>query len=136
MSKKNAYYDILNMDAVRFSETALIVRARIVEAAETMAHTHVAGAFPPQMRSLWPEYKDQTISSHPIGYGKNEDRVRYHPDAKAISRAEEVFYKWFPNVPDKHRPMLCSWAFCDAVDMGKKTHANSARQNNTSVASR
>lgn len=107
MSRHNAFFDRLNLDAVQFSEACLIVRARIVEAADTMTYTYVKGVFPTRLMAFWPDYKDE--------YGIGKNRLYYRPDSKAISRAEEVFYNWFPLLTDETRIYLCTYAFRQAV---------------------
>lgn len=107
MNQRHAFYSDLNLDAVKFSEACLIIRARIVEAAETMTYTHVKGAYPAKLKAFWPTYQYE--------YDTEPPQNRYTPDAAAISRADEVFYDWFPKVNDPSRPLLCSWAFCIAA---------------------
>lgn len=107
MSRNSVFYDKMNIDAVKFSEASLIVRARVVEAAETMTYTYVKGAFPARLRAFWPDCPDD--------YGKGKTRSYYQPDAPAISRAEEVFYHWFPLLDDESRVILCTYAFRQAV---------------------
>lgn len=105
MSRRIAYYDRLNMNAAAFSEACLIVRARLVEAADTMCHIHVSGAYPAMLKASWPDYVDD--------YGNETTRSPYRPSARAITRAEEVFYNWMSMVQDDgQRKILCGWAFC------------------------
>ena len=107
MNQSSVFYDILNIDAVAFSEACLIVRSRIVEAADTMTNTYVKGAYPARLKAFWPDCADD--------YGKDKTRSYYQPDAKAISRAEEVFYNWFPQLDDDSRKILCTYAFRQAA---------------------
>ena len=107
MNQSSVFYDILNIDAVAFSEACLIVRSRIVEAADTMTNTYVKGAYPARLKAFWPDCADD--------YGKEKTRSYYQPDAKAISRAEEVFYNWFPQLDDDSRKTLCTYAFMQAA---------------------
>ena len=107
MNHRHAFYSDLNLDAVKFSEACLIVRARIVEAAETMTYIQVKGAYPAKLKAFWPTYQYEDNTEPP--------QYRYTPDAAAISRADEVFYDWFSLVPDDARPKLCSYAFCQAT---------------------
>lgn len=107
MSRNSVFFNKMNIDAVQFSEACLIVRARVVEAAETMTYTYVKGAFPARLRAFWPDCPDD--------YGKEKTRSYYQPDAPAISRAEEVFYHWFSLLDDESRVILCTYAFRQAV---------------------
>ena len=107
MSRNSVFFNKMNIDAVQFSEACLIVRARVVEAAETMTYTFVKGAFPARLKAFWPDCPDD--------YGKEKTRSYYQPDAPAISRAEEVFYHWFPLLDDESRVTLCTYAFRQAV---------------------
>ena len=107
MNHRHVFYNRLDLDAAKFSEACLIVRARIVEAAETMTYIQVKDAYPTKLKAFWPTYQYEEDTEPP--------QNRYIPDAAAISRAEEVFYEWFSLLPDDARPKLCSYAFCQAV---------------------
>lgn len=107
MKHRDVFYEYLDLDAVRFSELCLIVRARVIEAAETMTYIYVKDAYPGKLKSFWP--------AHQYDYCVETPRNYYRPDASAITRAEEVFYDWFPLLPDEARPKLCAYAFCLAA---------------------
>ena len=107
MNHRHAFYNRLDLDAVKFSEACLIIRTRIVEAADTMTYIQVKDAYPAKLKAFWPTYQYEDNTEPP--------QNRYIPDAAAISRADEVFDDWFPKVNDQSRPLLCSWAFCIAA---------------------
>lgn len=120
MSQNSVFYNRMSIDAVQFSEACLIVRARVVEAAETMTYTYVKGAFPARLKAFWPDCPDD--------YGKEKTRSYYQPDAPAISRAEEVFYNWFPLLDDDSRVILCTYAFRQAVPKKNGSIGNYCRK--------
>lgn len=96
----------LSEAAATVADTSLIVRARFVEAADTMAHD-VRNIRPAVLRAFWPE--------HILDY--KEVRTRYRPTASAISRAEEVMYGWLlQHVTDEERRVLLGkWSMCLAA---------------------
>ena len=124
MNQSSVFYDILNIDAVAFSEACLIVRSRIVEAADTMTNTYVKGAYPARLKAFWPDCADD--------YGKGKTRSYYQPDAKAISRAEEVFYNWFPLLDDDSRKILSKYAFRQAAPKKHGSIGNYCRKKRVS----
>lgn len=97
----------LSEAAAVVADTSLIVRARFVEAADTMAHIDVKNIRPAVLRAFWPE--------HILDY--KEVRTRYRPTASAISRAEEVMYGWMlQHVSDEERRVLLGkWSMCLAA---------------------
>lgn len=108
MSQSNALrFDDLTDTAATVADASLIVRARFVEAADTMLHIDVSGIAPARLKAFWPE--------HVMEY--NEIRLRYRPSAEAISRAEEVMYGWMlDHVPDDERRIILSrWSLCMAA---------------------
>lgn len=48
-------FNDLSQHAAEVADLSLIVRARFVEAADTMVHLDVRGVRPDRMRSLWPD---------------------------------------------------------------------------------
>jgi hypothetical protein len=81
-------------EAAAIADLIMIVKARFIEAADTML-IWMSGTFGrPRVRSLWPASQVETvgIGGHHPGYGINGNRVPYLPSSKAISRAEEVMY--------------------------------------------
>ncbi|MDL2397448.1 DUF6362 family protein [Rhizobium mayense] len=102
--------DDLSERAAEVADLSLIVRGRFVEAADTMIHLNVRGVRPDQMRSLWPD-----VLPEPTDYA--DIRVRYRPNAAAISRAEEVLQDWLLiHARDEERRILLSrWSVCLAA---------------------
>jgi hypothetical protein len=99
-------FEELTEIAATVADTSLIVRARFVEAADTMLHLHVKGLWPADLKAFWPE--------HILDY--KEVRLRYRPSASAISRAEEVMYGWLLDIGDDDRRVLVSnWSMCLAA---------------------
>ncbi|MHA6641332.1 DUF6362 family protein [Mesorhizobium sp. A623] len=96
-----------------------IVKARFIEAADTMAHMEVRNLKPAAIRSLWPAFQIETvgIGGHHPGYGINGNRVAYSPSSKAISRSEEVLYGWILDYveTEEDRILLSRWSICMAV---------------------
>ncbi|TCU10443.1 hypothetical protein [Rhizobium sullae] len=115
----------LTESAAMIADASLIVRARFVEAADILLHIYVRGLRPASLRAFWPE--------HVLDY--KEVRLRYKPTSSAISRAEEVMYRWLLDyVKDEDRRVLLGkWSMCLAAphiagsfrDFCKKTGANS-----------
>lgn len=93
-----------------------IVKARFIEAADTIAHIDVGQLRPARERSLWPVYQTGDVGGHHPGYGINGTHVAYRPSSKAISRAEEVLYGWLLDYVDDDgsRRLLGQWAACQA----------------------
>lgn len=53
------------------------------------------------VKSCWPEYH-RTPQELWSGYGNNEAEMpRFVPTARQISRAEDIFFTWFPLLRDK-----------------------------------
>ncbi len=110
MHRSASQFDDLSHRAAEVADLSLIVRARFIEAADTMVHLDVRGVRPDRMRTLWPE-----VLPEPLGHA--EIRVRYRPSAAAISRAEEVLQEWLRvHVKDEERRILLSrWSVCLAA---------------------
>ena len=68
----------LSIHAAEVADASLIVKARIVEAADTFAHMDVRGFSPATLRTFWPASPPDSQ-----GYGYNEVKVRYRPSASA-----------------------------------------------------
>jgi hypothetical protein len=100
-------FDDLSEEAAVVADVSMIVKARFVEAADTLRHIDVKGVRPAALKAFWPE--------HALEY--NEIRVRYRPDAAAISRAEEVMYGWLLQHvrDDERRILLGKWSMCLAA---------------------
>ncbi|GAA2867311.1 hypothetical protein GGQ99_001310 [Aminobacter niigataensis] len=94
-----------------------IVRARFIEAADTMAHMDVRNLRPAAVRSLWPAVQVEAIGGHHPGYSINGNHVPYRPSSKAISRAEEVMYGWLLDYVDgdENRILVGKWSMCLAA---------------------
>jgi hypothetical protein len=109
----------LTEEAAQIADDSLIVRARFIEAADTMAYVDVRMVRPGQMRTAWPAFQAETgtVGGHAPGYGINGDRVRYRPSSAAISRAEEVMHRWLAVhiVDDSTRIIVVNWSACLAV---------------------
>jgi len=103
-------FDDLSRRAAEIADLSLIIRARFVEAADTMVHLDVRGIRPDRMRTLWPEVLPESKDHADI-------RIRYRPSAVAISRAEEVLQEWLRvHVGDEERRILLSqWSICLAA---------------------
>lgn len=103
-------FDDLSGNAAEIADLSLIIRARFIEAADTMVHLDVRGVRPDRMRTLWPEVLPEQMDHADV-------RVRYRPSAAAISRAEEVLQEWLRiHVRDEERRVLLSrWSVCLAA---------------------
>lgn len=111
MNQSNALqYDYAELAEV--SDLSIIVKGRILEAADTIAHMDINGLAPAKMRSFWP-----AVTPDPHSYGYNDFVVPYRPSSAAISRAEEVSYGWMLKYvhDDERRIILGKWAMCLAV---------------------
>jgi hypothetical protein len=110
MYRPTLQFDDLSQRAADIADLSLIVRARFVEAADTMVHLDVRGIRPDRMRTLWPEVLPEPTDHADI-------RIRYRPSAAAISRAEEVLQEWLRvHVKDEERRILLSrWSVCLAA---------------------
>lgn len=110
MHRSASQFDDLSDRAAEIADLSLIMRARFIEAADTMVHLDVRGVRPDRMRTLWPEVLPEPIVHTDI-------RVRYRPSAAAISRAEEVLQEWLRvYVTDEERRILLSrWSVCLAA---------------------
>lgn len=96
-----------------------IVKARFIEAADTIAHMDVGQLRPAKAKSLWPlvQVEQYGVGGHHPGYGINGNHVPYRPTSAAISRAEEVMYDWLLRhvQDDDCRMLLGRWANCQAT---------------------
>lgn len=103
-------FDDLSGNAAEIADLSLIIRARFIEAADTMVHLDVRGVRPDRMRTLWPEVLPEQMDHADV-------RMRYRPSAAAISRAEEVLQEWLRiYVRDEERRVLLSrWSVCLAA---------------------
>jgi len=110
MHRSALQFDDLSRRAAEIADLSLIIRARFVEAADTMVHLDVRGVRPDRMRTLWPEVLPEPMDHADI-------RIRYRPSAAAISRAEEVLQEWLRvHVGDEERRILLSrWSVCLAA---------------------
>lgn len=118
MNQKPALtFEQLNENAATIMELSFVVRARIIEAADTMLHINVGTIRPSAMRTFWPDYQDETIGGHSVGYDRNGSRTRYIPSSQAISRSEEVLYHWMTDYvhDDERRLILSQYAMCMAA---------------------
>lgn len=99
------------------ADLIMIVKARFIEAADTLANMDVGQLKPSKARSLWPVYQTENVGGHHPGYGINGNHVPYRPSSKAISRAEEVMYGWLLDYvgDDEGRRLLGKWAACQAT---------------------
>ncbi len=99
------------------ADLILIVKARFIEAADTIANMDVGQLRPAQVRSFWPTYQTENVGGHHPGYGINGSYVPYRPSSKAISRAEEVMYGWLLDYvdDDEGRRLIGQWAACQAT---------------------
>jgi len=91
--------------------TALLVRERLVEAADTQAHILVERVGPGRIKSLWPVFAQDRNDA----YGYGQVQVRYIPSAAAISRAEEA-QAWLSALVDEDKARQIVWAraVCEA----------------------
>lgn len=92
------------------ADAITIVRARFVEAADTMLHLDVRMIRPAAVRSLWPDIQPEPMD-------RVETMIRYRPSAAAISRAEEVMYGWLLDYvrDEERRVLLGKWSMCIAA---------------------
>jgi hypothetical protein len=96
-------------EAASIADLVPIVRARFVEAADTMFHIEVRNVRPGEPRSFWPETQREPMDEVEI-------ILRHRPTASAISRAEEVLYGWLPEVASEaDRVLLGKWSLCLAA---------------------
>ena len=110
MHRPASQFEDLSRRVAEIADLSLLVRARFVEAADTMVHLDVRGVRPDRIRTLWPEVLPEAADHSDI-------RVRYRPSAAAISRAEEVLQDWLRiHVTDEERRILLSrWSVCLAA---------------------
>jgi len=110
MHRPASQFDDLSHHAAEIADLSLIVRARFIEAADTMVHLDVRGVRPDRMRTLWPDVLPESMDHADL-------RIRYRPSAAAISRAEEVLQDWLRiHVRDEERRILLSrWSVCLAA---------------------
>lgn len=113
---QNMRFELSEASAI-VADTSLIVRARFVEAADTMANMEVRNLRPATVRTFWPDVPDDTVGRVSAGYAINGHRLRYRPTSAAISRAEEVMYGWLlQHVGDEERRVLLGkWSMCLAA---------------------
>lgn len=112
MNQSNALQYDLSEEMAAVSDLSVIVKGRILEAADTIAHMDIGGLRPAAMRTFWP-----AVTPDPSSYGYNDFVVPYRPSSDAISRAEEVSYGWMLKYvhDDERRIILGKWAMCLAV---------------------
>jgi len=103
-------FNELSEEAAIIADASLIVRARFVEAADTMLHIGGRSVWPAAVRSFWPEIQPEPMDRIDIV-------IRYRPSAAAISRAEEVLYGWMLKMvsDDERRTILGRWSMCLAA---------------------
>ncbi|PHQ71761.1 MAG: hypothetical protein COB93_02480 [Sneathiella sp.] len=82
-----------------------MVRLRLLEMADTIAHANVGFVGPSSKVTWWPETKD--------GNDYAKDSTRYRPDAAALSRADESL-GWISQFidDDQARTALSNWLRC------------------------
>ncbi|WP_404861847.1 hypothetical protein [Georhizobium sp. MAB10] len=107
MSQSSALWVEPMEDAARIADVGMIVLARFVEAADTVAHMDVRLVRPGQPRTIWPEHWKE----HP------ENMVSYRPSRAAISRYEEVMHDWLPGLirNEEQRVLAAKYAMCLAA---------------------
>ena len=110
MNQNALQFDELSEHAAGIADVSLIVRARFVEAADTMIHLDVRGVRPGAPRTLWPDIPSDSMGSVDV-------RQRYRPGAAAITRAEEVLQGWLlRHIGDEeHRVLVSRWSVCLAA---------------------
>lgn len=110
MNQNALQFDELSEQAAGIADVSLIVRARFVEAADTMIHLDVRGVRPGAPRTLWPDIPSDTMGSADV-------RRRYRPGAAAITRAEEVLQGWLLSHVrnEEHRVLVSRWSVCLAA---------------------
>ncbi|TQX91299.1 hypothetical protein EQW76_00750 [Rhizobium sp. rho-13.1] len=106
MNQNSALRSELSEEAALMADLSTVVKARFVEAADTMLHLDVKGLRPAAVKAFWPE--------HVLDY--KEVRLRYRPSSAAISRAEEVMYGWLLDyVHQDRRALVGKWSICLAA---------------------
>lgn len=112
MNQSTALQYELSEELAAISDMSIIVKGRILEAADTIAHMDIGGLRPSRVKTYWP-----AITPDPAAYGYNDFKVPYRPSSDAISRAEEVSYEWMLKYvhDDERRIILGKWAMCLAV---------------------
>ncbi|MGZ2477966.1 DUF6362 family protein [Sinorhizobium medicae] len=111
MSQSNVLpFDDVSEASAAVADAVTIVRARFVEAADTMLHIGVRSIRPAAVRSFWPDIQPEPMD-------RVETIIRYRPSATAISRAEEVMYGWLLDYvrDDERRILLGKWSMCMAA---------------------
>ena len=100
----------LSEEAAVIADASWIVKARFVEAADTMRHIDVRSIRPAAVRSFWPDLQPEPMDHVDIV-------IRYRPDAATISRAEEVMYGWLLDHVrgEDKRILLGKWSMCLAA---------------------
>jgi hypothetical protein len=91
------------------------VKARFIEAAETIAHMDVGRLGPAQARTFWPAM--QLSSDQEENAGTGSKKLRYVPSKEAIARSEDVLLNWLVThvADDESRLLLGKWASCQAT---------------------
>lgn len=129
MTDSSASWSIdLTEEAAQIADASLIVRARFVEAADTMRHLDVRLYEPPRgTRSVWPSFpgdtfnlsadaRNKTSGANKVSaaYGMDPTVVRFMPSRAAISRMEEVMHLWTADliVDDRARFAVVNWSTC------------------------
>ena len=105
---------------------AMLVRERLVEAADTMDHIVAGRIGPGAVKSCWPVFVQEKADA----YGYTAVTTRYVPSAAHISRANEA-QAWLSALLDDDRARQVVWAraVCEARKQSfaawcKKNHVN------------
>lgn len=98
----------LSERAALIADMSLVVRARFVEAADTLAHMQVRGTRPAETSGVWPAVPTVVDQDY---------RAPYRPNPAAISRMEEVMQRWLLDfvMDQEHRVLLGRWSASLAV---------------------
>lgn len=107
----------LSEEAALMADLSTVVKARFIEAADTMSNIEVRNLRPGVVRSFWPDFQVQTVGGVSTGYAINGNKIRYRPTSAAISRAEEVMYGWMLEyvTSEDRRYLLGKWSMCQAA---------------------
>jgi hypothetical protein len=107
----------LSEEAALMADLSTVVKARFIEAADTMNNIEVKSLRPSAVRSFWPDFEAQTVGGVSTGYAINGNKIRFRPTAAAISRAEEVMYGWMLEyvTSDERRYLIGKWSMCQAA---------------------
>jgi hypothetical protein len=92
-----------------------IVKARFIEAADTIAHMDVGRLGPAQAQTYWPAM--QLCSEQEKTADGGRKKLRYMPSKEAIARSEDVLFNWLVVhvADDESRVLLGRWASCQAT---------------------